>query len=104
MNENTNAIPAVEAGKHATAEQQLLAALSQAFGEKNFDTTSVRLRAQDADNLANDLAKALDNAIPNCRRKNGRRQFKDAPVRRALKQLAPQHFNTDHYGWWYLKK
>jgi hypothetical protein len=86
----------------AAPEQQLLAALSQAFGRNCFDTTSVKLRAQNAD----DLAKALENAIPNCRYRSGyqRGRFKDRPVRRALKQLAAQHFDTDHAGWWYLKQ
>ena len=75
----------------------LLAALAQAFGSKCFDTTSVRLHALDA----NDLAQALDNAIPNCRYHSGyqRGRFKDRPVRRMLTQLAPQHFDTDHCGW-----
>jgi len=83
------------------AEQQLLAALSRAFGDRGFDTTSVRLHAEHA----NDLAKALDEAIPNCRfggKPRGR--FKDGSARRMLMRLALQHFDTDHAGWWYFKK
>jgi len=83
------------------AEQQLLTALARAFGDRGFDTTSVRLHAEHA----NDLAKALDDAIPNCRfRGNPHARFKDGPVRRMLMRLALQHFHTDHAGWWYLKK
>jgi hypothetical protein len=87
----------------ADSEQQLLAALSQAFGRKCFDTSSVLGRVWHANDLK--LAKALDAAIPNCRYRSGywHGHFKDGAVRHVLTRLAPQHFDTDRYGWWYLK-
>jgi hypothetical protein len=60
----------------------------------------VRLQARHVD----DLAEALDNAIPGCRFRGLRGRYKDGPVRRALMRLATQHFDTNNHGWWYLKK
>ena len=84
-------------------DRQLLAALAQAFGEEAFDTAVVTGRAWHQSDEK--LAASLEVAIPNCRYRSGHRrgQFKDRLVRRTLTRLAPDHFDADRHGWWYLK-
>jgi hypothetical protein len=79
-----------------TREQEMLVAeIQRAFGDKCFDTTSVILKAR----VCPELARAIEVAIPNSRRRRSIR-FRKPIVRRALTDLAREHFTTDQAGWW----
>ena len=81
-------------------EMRLVNAIAAAFGDRRFDTTSIILKANHADEV--ELVEAIDSAIPNCRYRRGR--FRDAVLRRELKRLAKKHFETDRAGWWCVLK
>jgi hypothetical protein len=86
-----------------TPEQQaiLLKALRVAFGCRNFDTSSVVGETVFSPDLMADLKAAIPGYQPRLRHRPRRRH--DA-LRRILTSLADQHFETDQYGWWYLKE
>jgi hypothetical protein len=78
-------------------ELQLRDALLAAFGGKPFDTTSVVLAAAHDDTLA----AVIEAALPPSRYRRG--HHRNGMLRRYLKHMAPQYFDTGPCGYWMIK-
>jgi hypothetical protein len=83
-----------------TAEQTALLAAIRKRADRHFDASYLYNEAEDNP----ELAAAIKAVVPEYQQKRRRGHTQVAALRKALADLAEQHFTTDRYGWWYLKE
>jgi len=88
-----------------TLEQRaLLTAIRDLFGIGPFDTSSIASKTFDHPELVAVIEAALAGPRWRTRGRRGVSQQSRNSLRYLLTHLAKQHFTTDEYGWWYLKR